>query len=297
MKGTRPLDNHESRRVSACFTGTFEIRNRGLFMLGVSTGGRISELLSLRIGDVYQNGKPVTDLLYNKRIVKGGEVSRAVPVNVDGRDAITALIDWHWARYGDLDDKRPLFPSRNKKGTLAMNRQTAHDMLKVAFMAAGLNGKIATHSLRKSFAQRVYEHSGDIYLVQELLGHRNVATTQKYIGVSYASARQAVEAIALGQVGTDASETSVPTFAEPDRNHLLSRSLKNLTDETLCLELALRGYDIATLRTDAARTTPPNIVKIGEHNGGYNAVKPETPRNSSKAHLDKSSALDGQKHV
>ena len=55
MKGTRPLDNNEIRQVSACFTGTFATRNRGLFMLGVSTGGRISELLSLTIGDVYQN--------------------------------------------------------------------------------------------------------------------------------------------------------------------------------------------------------------------------------------------------
>ena len=54
MKGTRPLDNDEIRRVSAAFTGTFEIRNRGLFMLGVSTNGRISELLNLMIGDVYQ---------------------------------------------------------------------------------------------------------------------------------------------------------------------------------------------------------------------------------------------------
>ena len=42
MKGTRPLDNDEIRSVLTCFTGTFEIRNRGLFMLGVSTGGRIS---------------------------------------------------------------------------------------------------------------------------------------------------------------------------------------------------------------------------------------------------------------
>ena len=48
MKGTRPLDNDEIRRVSAAFTGTYEVRNRSLFMLGVSTGGRISELLSLR---------------------------------------------------------------------------------------------------------------------------------------------------------------------------------------------------------------------------------------------------------
>ena len=80
MKGTRPLDNHEIRRVSACFTGTFEARNRGLFMLGVSTGGRISELLSLTIGDVWQNRAAATDLLYNRSIVKGGEVSRAIPV-------------------------------------------------------------------------------------------------------------------------------------------------------------------------------------------------------------------------
>ena len=73
MKGTRPLDNDEIRQVTAAFTGTFAVRNRGLFLLGVSTGGRISELLSLQIGDVYQNGKPVGDLLFDKAIVKGGE--------------------------------------------------------------------------------------------------------------------------------------------------------------------------------------------------------------------------------
>ena len=80
MKGTRPLDNTEIQRVSTCFTGAYEARNRGLFMLGVSTGGRISELLSLQTRDVWQNGSAVTDLLFDKSIVKGGEVSRAVPV-------------------------------------------------------------------------------------------------------------------------------------------------------------------------------------------------------------------------
>ena len=197
MKGTRPLDNDEIRRVSTCFTGTFKVRNRGLFMLGVSTGGRISELLSLQIADVYQNGKAVSDLLFEKSVVKGGEVSRAVPVNADGRLAIEMLIAWHREKYKTIAATRYLFPSRNRNGTVPMNRQTAHEMLKQAFIAAGLNGKLATHSLRKSFAQRVYEQSGDIYLVQELLGHRSVNTTQKYLGVNYASARQTVEAIAL----------------------------------------------------------------------------------------------------
>ena len=57
MKGSHPLNNDEIRRVSPTFTGTFEARNRGLFMIGISTGGRISELLSLQIEDVYQNGR------------------------------------------------------------------------------------------------------------------------------------------------------------------------------------------------------------------------------------------------
>ena len=109
MKGTRPLDNDEIRLVSACFDGTFEARNRGLFMLGVSTGGRISELLSLQIGDVWQNGSAVTDLLFDKSIVKGGEVSRAVPVNRDGRLAIDALVAWHAEQYQNTQAMRSVF--------------------------------------------------------------------------------------------------------------------------------------------------------------------------------------------
>ena len=248
MKGTRPLDNNEIRLVSACFTGTFEVRNRGLFLLGVSTGGRISELLSLRIGDVWQNGSAVSDLLFEKNIVKGGEVSRAVPVNADGRAAIDAIIAWHRERYKNTESDRPLFPSRHNSGSVPLHRQSAHQMLKKAFIAAGLNGKIATHSLRKSFAQRVYEHSGDIYLVKELLGHRNVATTQSYLGVNYADARAAVEAITLD--------------GESYRSQKTYNSLKNTPDETLFFELTHRGYNLPSLR-DNKTQAEPDIIKIG----------------------------------
>ena len=114
---------------------------------------------------------------------------------------------------------------RHKSGTVPMHRQTAHDILKKAFIAAGLNGKLATHSLRKSFAQRVYNKSGDIYLVQELLGHRNISTAQKYLGVNYADARAAVEAIAL--------------ITESDRTHILSNSIKDITDSDLFEEMKI----------------------------------------------------------
>ena len=248
MKGTRPLDNNEIWLVSACFDGTFEVRNRGLFMLGVSTGGRISELLSLQIGDVYQNGRAVSDLRFGKSIVKGGEVSRAVPVNVDGRHAIEDLVNWHRDRYGDVDPNRPLFPSRQGKRLQPMTRRAAHNVLKAAFEAAGLNGHLATHSLRKSFAQRLYNRTGDIFMVQEMLGHRNVSTTQKYLGVNYASVRQAVEEIA---VSGDLHTTT-----------LLGSSLKFEADETLFLELALRGYDLSKPLREETDTTA-EIVQIG----------------------------------
>ena len=204
MKGTRPLSNDEIRKVADAFEGIYAPRNRGLFVLGVSTGGRISELLSLKVGDVYQNGKPVSDLLFDKAIVKGGEVSRAVPVNVDGRTGIDKLIAWHVEHYGSIDVERSLFPSR--QGTGAMNRRTAHAVLKTAFEAAGLNGKLATHSMRKSFAQRLYDRTGDIFAVQEVLGHKNVATTQAYLGVNYASLRKAVEAIAFSKASGSAPD-------------------------------------------------------------------------------------------
>ncbi|MDE0397691.1 MAG: tyrosine-type recombinase/integrase [Candidatus Poribacteria bacterium] len=245
MKGTRPLDNDEIRRVLGCFTGTYEIRNRSLFMLGVSTGGRISELLSLQIGDVYQNGSAVTDLLFEKAVVKGGEVSRAVPVNQDGRRAIDDLIAWHRQYYENTYESRPLFPSRHNAGRVPMHRQTAHDVLKKAFIAAGLNGKLATHSLRKSFAQRLYDKTGDIYLVQELLGHRNISTTQKYLGVNYADAKAAVEAIAI--------------ITESDRSPLSSDSITEIDDETLRSELEKRGYNVTIPREN----TTAEIVKIG----------------------------------
>ena len=248
MKGTRPLDNNEIMLVSACFDGTFEARNRGLFMLGVSTGGRISELLSLQIGDVWQNGSAVTDLLFDKSIVKGGEVSRAVPVNRDGRLAIDALVAWHAEQYQNTQASRPLFPSRNGQGSKRMSRRTAHDVLKKAFEDAGLNGHLATHSMRKSFAQRLYDRTGDIFAVQEMLGHKAVSTTQKYLGVNYASVREAVEEMAVS------SELHITP--------LLGSSLKKEADETLFLELARRGYDPSRLHNEADTHTA-EILKIG----------------------------------
>ena len=52
-------------------------------------------MLALKVNDVWQNNKPIKDLLFDLNIVKGSEISRAVPVNIDGREAIEDIISWH----------------------------------------------------------------------------------------------------------------------------------------------------------------------------------------------------------
>ncbi len=200
MKGTRSLTNAEIRLVRDSFEGIYKIRNASLFMLGVSIGGRVSELLALKVSDVWQNEQPVTDFQFDGSIVKGKETSRTIPVNSDGRAAIDALITWHKNCFGCVDSDTPLFPGR-KKDTygkiMSVKRQAIHRILKSAFENAGLNGKLATHTLRKTFAQRIYQNCNDIFVVKEMLGHRNIATTQAYIGVNYIPVQKAVEAMSL----------------------------------------------------------------------------------------------------
>ena len=98
-------------------------------------------------------------MLYDKSVVKGGERSRAVPVNRDSGRAIDNLIVWHREWYNTLHKSCSLFPSRQGTRPQPMSRRTAHDVLKATFEAAGLNGHLATHSLRKNFAQRPYDRT------------------------------------------------------------------------------------------------------------------------------------------
>ena len=83
-------------------------------------------------------------------------------------------------------------------------------------------------------------------MVQELLGHRNISTTQKYLGVNYADAKAAVELIAL--------------MTESDSLPLSSHSLTDINDETLQSELEKRGYNVTRRRKNKKNA---EIVKIG----------------------------------
>ena len=191
MKGSRPLSQAEIESVVRSFTGEYERRNRALFLLGIYTGMRISELLALTVGDIWEYSMPVEMLYLNKGMVKGKKEARMIPLSSKAQIVIKNLIAWKEYHGESLSPEAPLFASRNSGKRLS--RFQAHLILRDAFGACRLSGKVTTHSMRKTFGTRLYAATKNMMLVKELLGHKSISTTQKYIGVGIEEMIQAVE--------------------------------------------------------------------------------------------------------
>lgn len=180
MKGARKLSDDEVALVANSFDGKYAVRNRCLFILGCSTGGRISELLSLTVGDVWQYEKPVDTIYFAKANTKGKRQGRYVYIKSAAKNAISELIQWYRAQGIEVAKEMPLFYSQ-KGGRIA--RQHAHEILKSAFERAELQGKVSAHSLRKTYATKLLKQGGNLHTVKEALGHTSIATTQEYLGI------------------------------------------------------------------------------------------------------------------
>ena len=156
------------------------VRDRAILELLYATGARITEIVSLDLDDLVD-----PTLL---RVLGKGSKERIVPV---GRYAQTALEAY-------LVRTRPLL-AVNGKGTPALflnqrggrlSRQSAWQIIHDASIAAKLPGEISPHTLRHSFATHLLEGGADVRVVQELLGHSSVATTQIYTLVTVDALRE-----------------------------------------------------------------------------------------------------------
>jgi len=161
--------------------GPLTLRNRALLELLYSTGARISEAVGLDVDDIDTQARSV--LLRGK----GGK-QRLVPV---GRPAIAAL-DAYLVR------GRPEL-ARRGRGTPAiflnarggrLSRQSAWQVLQDAAERAGITSGVSPHTLRHSFATHLLDGGADVRVVQELLGHASVTTTQIYTLVTVHALRE-----------------------------------------------------------------------------------------------------------
>lgn len=148
------------------------IRDYVLFVIGINSGLRISDLLTLRVSDVF-DGKKIKDRI-TIREQKTGKLKN-FPVS----DTIAKALKEYNVSSMIVD--APLFPSQ--KGGNPISRVQAYRILNTA--AEGLKlQKIGTHTLRKTFGYHAYLAGVDVSRIMQLLNHSSQKETLRYIGIS-----------------------------------------------------------------------------------------------------------------
>lgn len=165
------------------------LRDTCLMQLLYATGLRVSELVSLPVAAV--RGDPRMILVRGK----GGR-ERMVPLSPPARQALIAWLGTRdraeaIALRAGTPRSPALFPARGRRGH--MTRETFFLRIKDLARHAGLDaGKISPHTLRHAFATHLLAHGADLRVIQTLLGHASLATTEIYTHVLDARLRELV---------------------------------------------------------------------------------------------------------
>lgn len=160
-------------------TDTIQFRDKAMLELLYATGLRVTELVSLSMQQLYINQGVV-------RVLGKGRKERLVPMGEEAQ---------YWlSRY--LREIRPMllgtaqdvvFPSNRQQ---AMTRQTFWHRIKFYAKVAGIQATLSPHTVRHAFATHLLNHGADLRVVQLLLGHSDLSTTQIYTHVAQARLQQ-----------------------------------------------------------------------------------------------------------
>ena len=154
----------------------FDYRNKAMFELMYATGCRVSEILSLEVGDI--------DFYNCKVLIKGkGSKERILPIS----DIALRYLKIYIEQY-----RNQLFPKNKKINNYLFLNNHGKQLSRVAFLkiikkealTKGISKDVSPHILRHSFATHMIENGADIRSVQLLLGHENITTTEIYTHLS-----------------------------------------------------------------------------------------------------------------
>lgn len=161
------------------------VRNKAMIELLYASGMRVSELLDLNLADLY------LEMGFMRCLGKGSK-ERLVPI---GELAIHAL-----ERYLTIGGRPELLKEGKNTDALFLNRlgsrmsrQGFWKILKAQARLAGIEKDISPHKLRHSFATHLIENGADLRIVQELLGHADISTTQIYTHISRSHLQKVIE--------------------------------------------------------------------------------------------------------
>ncbi len=179
MELVEPIRDKKTINKMKNYLKTQNTRDYTLFVLGINSGLRISDLLSLTVKDVITNEGKLKDRI-SLTEQKTGKI-KDFPLSKSALEALKEHLD-------SLKDCCPssyLFPSR--QGNSHLSRVQAWRIINQAAKVAGLattEVNIGTHTMRKTFGYHAYKLGMDISVIQKLLNHSSPAVTLAYIGIT-----------------------------------------------------------------------------------------------------------------
>ncbi|PAE23034.1 tyrosine-type recombinase/integrase [Bacillus sp. 7894-2] len=151
-----------------------------LFVLGINTGIRVSDLLSLKISDV-SDGKEIKEFIYIDDLTidaesKKNNEQKAYFLNNSVKKELRKYFSQH--DFAECD-----FLFKSKKNNQPITRQQAYRIINSAAKEAGIEGKIGTHTLRKTFGYHAYRKGIAISIIMSIYNHHSSAETLRYLGI------------------------------------------------------------------------------------------------------------------
>ncbi len=151
-------------------TDPFSARNKAILELMYATGLRISEVISLEFKNIDFEECIV-------RVMGKGNKERIVPINDYALDALNTYIEEYRPLMVKNEVNNYLFLNNHGK---QMTRQGIFKMIKAECLKKGITKDISPHTIRHTFATHLLENGADLRIIQELLGHSDISTTQIY---------------------------------------------------------------------------------------------------------------------
>lgn len=176
MERVDPIRDKKKLEAMKKYLKGQSVRDYLMFMIGISSALRISDILNLRVFDIWDGNKIVP---YIKVREKKTDKSKTFPITKNLESAIKAYMQ----EYNPITLDTYLFASRKGSNT-PITRQQAHLIISNAAKAVGITDTISTHSMRKTWGYWAYKSGVSLALIMEALNHSNIKETKRYLGIT-----------------------------------------------------------------------------------------------------------------
>lgn len=176
----KPLSEDAVDRFLSAVVGddALALRDRALLEMLYATGARISEMCGVNLDDLDRSSRVV-------RLFGKGSKERLVPYGSVAAQHLEAYVASRYllepVTWRNRDDRDAVFLTNTGR---RLHRQKAWSIVRQAGISAGITEDLSPHTLRHSCATHMLEHGADLRIVQEMLGHASISTTQVYTKVS-----------------------------------------------------------------------------------------------------------------